>query len=755
MRKMMNFALMAAMMFGLTLSVTSCKDDDKDSENGGENMEQAASTGGDMTLAESQLASLISNFGGLEAQEQLEQSDWKSKTYETDLGVVLNESRPTVRTIEVGTVEAADEEACALLEALGINYQSPAGFTFADGEVGTVSYQHGGGADANTLAVINLDVKALPGITQLQMVSKLPANAGSSPRYKIGDIIKKKNDDHLWICVRTAQNVGGQAYFISFWTDHPTDKCGWGKQDDIVYAAKKPMASTATLACWMRYILLHDKNYATVLANLKKKHEEGRVEDLMPGTEEARKKLIESLQSGTGKKYHFHYKQEEVPDTMEKFNWESIGETGRKLAPRGKLLCDKFRWSMGLTYDYWVPCIYWVDDTFMDNYKTELDALPAQNEGSHFQWYASDPLSVQSRYQTSESWPVDHYNIVVVATHWQHKYYTLDGQPNQWAVFDFTRDWADNDDQGFKWSADSLKWVRQNITSSELKVTDNGEPLRNYEEVWTDYNDAKMADADPDDESKIHLDEVKMYSIIGTNGKFYDNVQAATNDGTEAMAIVTYLGDKNRVERDQEWNGLAMALDKLKDQYYYIEAIPNDACLPPNFKGSQAHHDFTGWATTQDLANGCGKGHDHAAAKACHDYDKKLTARQSEFSSWFLPSFGQWVIAVDALGIEYTYTSDTQISFVSKYGENIEQSFKDVGAENLGDLMRVHTRGGKEMFWSSTSRDKRLAYSYLRMKEEYWLFGDFECDWYPYKYLERNVLPFIAFKYGSGGSRNQ
>ena len=273
---MMNFALMAAMMFGLTLSVTSCKDDDKDSENGGENMEQAASTGGDMTLAESQLASLISNFGGLEAQEQLEQSDWKSKTYKADLGLVLNESRPTVRTIEVGTLEAADEEACALLSALGINYASPAGFTFADSEVGTVSYQHGGGTDANTLAGINLDVKGLTGITQLQMVNKLPANAGSSPRYKIGDIIKKKNDDHLWICVRTAQNVGGQAYFISFWTDHPTDKCGWGKQDDIVYAAKKPMASTATLACWMRYILLHDKNYATVLEEEARRGPRGR-----------------------------------------------------------------------------------------------------------------------------------------------------------------------------------------------------------------------------------------------------------------------------------------------------------------------------------------------------------------------------------------------------------------------------------------------------------------------------------------------
>jgi hypothetical protein len=86
----------------------------------------------------------------------------------------------------------------------------------------------------------------------------------------------------------------------------------------------------------------------------------------------------------------------------------------------------------------------------------------------------------------------------------------------------------------------------------------------------------------------------------------------------------------------------------------------------------------------------------------------------------------------------------------------MERNFKNAGVENMGNLLRVHTRGGNETFWSSTSRDKTLAYSYLCMKEEDWLFGkDLECDWYPYKYSERNVLPFIAFKYGSGGSRNQ
>ena len=40
MKKIMNFALMAVLTVGLSLAATSCKDDDNNSDNNGENMEQ-------------------------------------------------------------------------------------------------------------------------------------------------------------------------------------------------------------------------------------------------------------------------------------------------------------------------------------------------------------------------------------------------------------------------------------------------------------------------------------------------------------------------------------------------------------------------------------------------------------------------------------------------------------------------------------------------------------------------------------------
>ena len=144
---------MVAMACFLSMGFTACSDDDNNN-NSGENMEQLESTGGEVSMEDIQLSTLISNFAEVQADELLAQSGWQSKTYEATLGLVIDESRPTVRTIEVGTIEAADERAEAMLRELGIDGSNPSGFTFTSASVGTVSYQHGGG-DANTLGTIN------------------------------------------------------------------------------------------------------------------------------------------------------------------------------------------------------------------------------------------------------------------------------------------------------------------------------------------------------------------------------------------------------------------------------------------------------------------------------------------------------------------------------------------------------------------------------------------------------------------------
>ena len=60
--------------------------------------------------------------------------------------------------------------------------------------------------------------------------------------------------------------------------------------------------------------------------------------------------------------------------------------------------------------------------------------------------------------------------------------------------------------------------------------------------------------------------EMAVGKVMGADGKFYNNVKAATNAGTTAVAMVVYLGN----EADCE-NGLAIALEDANDNnpYYY------------------------------------------------------------------------------------------------------------------------------------------------------------------------------------------
>ena len=122
MRKILNFALIAATVCGLSLAVTSCKDDDK-SDNGGENNNggtEVETIEGMSALEDDQLADLICKWTDTNYSD-LTGSAWRSKTFDATVGLSLDESRPGVRTMPVGTLEEADSYAVGALGTLGID----------------------------------------------------------------------------------------------------------------------------------------------------------------------------------------------------------------------------------------------------------------------------------------------------------------------------------------------------------------------------------------------------------------------------------------------------------------------------------------------------------------------------------------------------------------------------------------------------------------------------------------------------------
>ena len=474
---------MAVLTVGLSLAVTSCKDDDKDG--GGENMEQLESTGGTVSLEDIQLSTLISNFAEVQADELLAQSGWQSKTYEATLGLVLDESRPTVRSIEVGTLDAADERAEAMLRELGIDGQSPSGFQFSSASVGTVSYQHGGGTDANTLAVINLDVKQLPGISQLRMVKALPANEGTFGYYGRGDIVKK--DGRLWICTRPATNRGDYAYFISFWTPHRTDNCRWGTYKDVVYLASDEMASAQDLIKWLHTFVMWEEGYEKVIRCLREKGitNEDDIEQLVPANRIDRRALINKLHI---KPIDLPVEPLSMPDWIDANKWgDTPKANGRYCAPRSLLLANKFRYAIN-PCEYWVPFISWAtvaEAKEIDESLKSLKSQSAKTNSNHFQYDISTVVDILDNGTKLDNGGADKCQYVLAAVHWKHEYYA----GNQWAIFDFTKDLNDKQDINNTDIDDISLWLSCNIVSGTLKFKDNGEPNASVEKVWVARDD--------------------------------------------------------------------------------------------------------------------------------------------------------------------------------------------------------------------------------------------------------------------------
>lgn len=503
MKKYFRYALMGVLTVGLSLAVTSCKDDDKDG--GGENMEQLESTGGEVSMEDIQLSTLISNFAEVQADELLAQSGWQSKTYEATLGLVLDESRPTVRTIEVGTIEAADERAEAMLRELGIDGQSPSGFTFANASVGTVSYQHGGGTDANTLAVINLDVRQLPGISQLRMVKALPANDGTFGYYGRGDIVKK--DGRLWICTRPATKRGDFAYFVSFWTRHRTDNCRWGTYKDMVYLASDEMASETDLISWLHTFVMWEEGYEKVIRCLSEKGitNADDIEQLVPANRIDRRALINKLHI---KPIDLPVEPLAMPDWIDRNKWgDTPKANGRYCAPRSLLLANKFRYAIN-PCEYWVPFITWAtvaEAKEIDESLKSLKSQSAKTNSNHFQYDISTVVDILDNGTKLDNGGADKCQYVVAAVHWKHEYYA----GNQWAIFDFTKDWNDKENVNNTNVDDISLWLSCNIVSGTLKFRDDGEANNTVESVWVAReNDLEnIEDGDFGDELKNKPDD--------------------------------------------------------------------------------------------------------------------------------------------------------------------------------------------------------------------------------------------------------
>ena len=212
MKKLLNLWLMVALVCGLAVSVTSCKDDDKNdngNQSGGQTEEQS-----DKDMADA------ADFWGVVGQlsDTPMPDNWRNATYQPSIGV------PDGTNSAVRIVSCTDEESAAARAAdlLGGNITTETSeYTYENPVVGTMTYRKTGGA---SLATVDVSIKQMPGLSQI--IYKTPEQMGENASfsgtayYRFGDVVEKTDKNghtDFWICIRPSFGPAGkgESHWIS------------------------------------------------------------------------------------------------------------------------------------------------------------------------------------------------------------------------------------------------------------------------------------------------------------------------------------------------------------------------------------------------------------------------------------------------------------------------------------------------------------------------------------------------------------
>ena len=213
MKKHFHFLLMAVLVCGLCLSVTSCKsDDDKDNGPSEEELEQQALEEQDLDNARIAILDQLADLDEVESSEV----DLLSQQFEPVIGVPA-ENDEAIRYVYTNTMEAAAERFADLVGA-EIDENTPS-YTWTDAKMGKMIYTKGNGTTA--WAEVDVDIKQVRPFTKIiyctpEMRGENKAFKGRA-YYRFGDVVQRHNyvslsssQHEYWVCVRPAFGPEGK-----------------------------------------------------------------------------------------------------------------------------------------------------------------------------------------------------------------------------------------------------------------------------------------------------------------------------------------------------------------------------------------------------------------------------------------------------------------------------------------------------------------------------------------------------------------
>ena len=689
MKKVINYVLTAAMVCGLSFAVTSCKDDDNNNGGGSGNPSAEEQAADNANTFWSVAANLVSPFDVT--------ANYQNKTFEPTIGEA-EDGNNTVRVVVVPDADAAAAHFAAIVNA--DVKEATATYTYQSDAVGTLAYAKS--TDGKSLAKVDVSIKQIPHLQQIvyKTQEQLGTNAVTDgvPYYWFGDVISRTRADGVkeyWMCIQAPFTKQGRTEAV--WATVSPLPAGnvWTYTGSNGFTYKVPTN--------IGYDREQMKNLAEMLFAINSPD-----------------KWAENMENGDPGMKAFNLVTKANVQFINKNFWTLVqrGWTTNQLAEKifgtsleslsGQLNGDGLK-LLYKGYSWWT-----LSSNNLSLYQASL-TVGAGNE-------ANARHLTQKEVKKSVIRPLIAVNCVDSLTK-----SPLMGELG--TRFNKTDFFGDDDARYIFRFATSKELLGKNITAYEsLSDGRNG-----FADVYV-YSKMQSLSvglsksmentiAKDVDVKGISEEDAKVGKIIAKDGTFCNTIQDAEDNHQGARAIVAYVGGDLRVEANMDYNGLAIALEGNNSDRWG----PNGACpgVPMYPNVTDALNAYDGISITNTLAEEIN--HLHQAALTAKGYG---SMQSSVFSTWFIPSLGQWKLAMQGLGgsfTEYTITIT-------------EQDLQKVGLTNMWENL-------KEGAYTASVFNDAEVYRFIPNRSL--------TDNHGSKGLASPCYPFIAFKYGNGATRNQ
>ena len=577
----MKWTLMAAVVLGLGMSVSSCKDDDKDDNKS----QQPAELADPLDTDEARVA-----WRWLSQLTQTESltNDWATKTYEPTVGIA-SENNDLTRIVICTDMDDARQHFASLADIEMDQLSSVQ--TVSQSGVGKMTWTPSK-SGAQNLAEVSVDSKLLPKLAKIVYCTKEQMGANGflwdtvkgTAYYRFGDVVQDLQG-YYWVCVRPSFEEGDKE--DSHWIN--VINCS----ESGAFDGKNVPIPQENI--YSKYNNFDKYNKQTILLPTKLKYDRKHIYNLCnliwamlkPAEYES---VAESSGKGLGGfKYTYHSKKfiENVRNFWDKSDENSYTVWNKVFGyNRGRMegatslnfFYQGYKWWFGNEATFW-------------KYKSE---------------------GYQSKMTGSESDDKVQYDVV------------NDG-------FDITyfAGKSDADSKPYdRNSGSSLSWVVRYKTGKDLagsgvykynQAIPNMNPVCRYNQYTGTNPGDPLEEEGKEKDEDLSVKEAQVGYVIGKNGKFYKSKNDAIACNTTPLCVIVYVspnenGSRKPIEKGYpNFFGMAMGLEDIganvwcnKGDEYVCSGV---SCLYENL--NEVWDNLNGLTLTTQLKDGCGKGHGH------------------------------------------------------------------------------------------------------------------------------------------------